>query len=429
MHFHTLSPPQQIVTTMKWIYEGGMTTSTGGNISLKEPGGDIWVTPSGMDKGIVGADDIVHLDPDAKVISEGNPSSELPSHYCIYRERPDIGAVIHAHPPGLITFSIAGEIPDTNIISRMREVCGNVGFAPYRIPGSEALGRSIAGQFARGHQAVVMENHGVAVGGKDLDEAYRRFELLEACCQTIIHANRIGNWRGLSIEEIEKRRLQTRSMPSGDHTPDHSEQLDLRSAVTEIAKRVCRQRLMTSSGGCLSVRTGVESCWITPENINKRLLEPEELVLLRQGQSEKGKVPDRLATLHQQIYLQHPGVRTVITARPPCLSALGITGRTLDTRTIPESYVFLRDIPLVSCSRELNDPEEAGRLSGMISYETPMLLIRNELLLVTGRTLQEAFDRLEIAEFGARSAIDALVMGGANPLHETQLRGLEKFIS
>ena len=118
------------------------------------------------------------------------PSSEFPFHQAIYEARPDIRAIVHAHPPALVSFSIVRQIPNTNIIPQAKHICGPIGYAAYALPGGEELGDKIAGEFTKGFHAVIMENHGTVVGGSDLKDAYIRFETLEFSARTLIGATR-----------------------------------------------------------------------------------------------------------------------------------------------------------------------------------------------------------------------------------------------
>ncbi|HPR30485.1 MAG TPA: class II aldolase/adducin family protein, partial [Prolixibacteraceae bacterium] len=139
-----MHPAVQITKIIGRIYRNGMTTTSGGNVSILDQNGDIWVTPSGIDKGTLRPSDIVCVKANGKTEGKHKPSSEFPFHKAIYETRPDIKAVIHAHPPALVSFSIVREIPDTNIIPQAKYICGPIGYAPYELPGSEALGQNIA---------------------------------------------------------------------------------------------------------------------------------------------------------------------------------------------------------------------------------------------------------------------------------------------
>src|SRR6056297_2533794 len=149
-----MHPRDQIILTISRIYKRGLTTTSGGNISIIEERGDIWVTPSAIDKGSLRRSDIVCIRKDGTIEGRHKPSSEFPFHRAIYECRPDIHAIIHAHPPGLVAFSIVRQIPNTNVIPQARNICGPIGYASYALPGSEDLGSSIAEEFKKKYNAV-----------------------------------------------------------------------------------------------------------------------------------------------------------------------------------------------------------------------------------------------------------------------------------
>ena len=105
---------------------------------------------------------------DGTIIGPHKPSIEYPFHRKIYELRPDFQAIVHAHPPALVSFSIVRKVPDTRIIPQANRVCGPVGYAPYALPGSEKLGENIAATFAEGYNIIILENHGMAAGGRNL---------------------------------------------------------------------------------------------------------------------------------------------------------------------------------------------------------------------------------------------------------------------
>ena len=106
-----------------------------------------------------------------------------------------------------MAFSICRRVPDTRLLPQLRRVCGAVGFAPYALPGSEALGRSIAAAFAEGSHCLVLENHGVVTGGAMLAHAFERFETLEFAAKTVIKASTLGPVRYLTDAEVDRPRL------------------------------------------------------------------------------------------------------------------------------------------------------------------------------------------------------------------------------
>ncbi len=194
-----MHPAEQIAIIIGRIYRSGMTTTSGGNLSIMDENGDMWITPAGIDKGSLTPSDIMCVKADGTIIGPHKPSSEYPFHRALYKIRPGLHSVIHAHPPGLVTFSITKKVPDTSILPQALGVCGPIGFAPYALPGSELLGEKIAGEFAKNqdYKAVIMENHGVVLMGEDIADAYQRLETLELCARTILNADTLGTPRYL----------------------------------------------------------------------------------------------------------------------------------------------------------------------------------------------------------------------------------------
>ena len=143
-----MHPAEQIVMLINRVYQKGLTTTSGGNLSIMDSEGVIWITPSGIDKGSLTPADICKVLPDGTVIGKHKPSVELPFHKLVYKTRPDVSAVLHAHPPALVSFSLIRKAPDVNIIPTPHQVCGEVGIAKYEVPGSEALGKNVAAAFA-----------------------------------------------------------------------------------------------------------------------------------------------------------------------------------------------------------------------------------------------------------------------------------------
>src|ERR1700678_4098550 len=154
-----LHPRDEIMRTMERIYRYRMTTTSGGNLSIRAPNGDIWITPTRVDKGSLRREDIVRVCADGRCEGLYPPSSELPFHKAIYQQRPDLGGIIHAHAVALVAFSVCRRVPDTRLFPQAHQVCGTGGFAPYALPGSVKLGRNIANTFAKGFNCVVLENH------------------------------------------------------------------------------------------------------------------------------------------------------------------------------------------------------------------------------------------------------------------------------
>lgn len=426
MSFDLLSPREQLARLMGRIYAAGLTTLSGGNLSIKDTDGSIWITPSGVDKGTLTPNDIMHLLPDGTVEGPHRPSMEFPFHRAIYERRPDLNAVVHAHPPALVTFSIVRSIPDTRIIPQAQRVCGKVGFAPYATPGSQKLGANIADTFAEGCDSVLLENHGAVTGGVTLLNAYQRMETLDFCARTLLRAKAIGVACGLTDDQLVSFDTASDLLPEFDLDHHSSRERELRGQIATTLARACDRQLMISTEGVISARVDDRSFLITPTGQDRRDVTNEALVLIRDGRRERGKTPSRSARMHAAIYAKHPAISAIMTAQPPNASAYAVTACRFDSRTIPESYVMLRDVPLIPYGTPFSDPES---VANVVSPRSPVALIQNDCVLTLGANIMQAFDRLEVLEFSARSLIDTLSLGKLMPMEDEALDDLRRAFS
>jgi L-fuculose-phosphate aldolase len=417
-------PRDQITGIIRRIYDAGLTTTSGGNISIRDGEGNIWITPTAIDKGSLQRKDIVCVQPDGSITGHYRPSSEFPFHKAIYEARPDISAVIHAHPPALVSFSIVRKLPDMNIIPQAKHVCGPIGYAPYALPGGSELGDNLAREFRKGFHAVIMENHGTVVGGTDLKDAYVRFETLEFTARTIINASTIGTPHYLTDKQIGTFHSQIpEDLPEMDRVAHPAKELSIRRHISNLVRRSCTQGLMISSYGTVSVRWRGDDFLITPRNVPRWEMDLGDIVQIAAGKREPGKLPSRALRIHQQIYRLNPHINSIIMTQPRHIMAFGVSGKKLDVRTIPESWIFLQDIPMVEFGGQF---DHTGELAEMFSPLTPAVIIRNDSIIVTGDKLLQTFDRLEVAEFSARSLIMSRPLGKLVPINERQIEELRK---
>ena len=419
-----MHPRDQIVAIISRIYERSLTTTSGGNISIIDENGDIWVTPSAVDKGSLRSSDIMLVKRDGTVLGKHKPSSEYPFHKAIFESRPDIRAIIHAHPPALVSFSIARSTPNTNVISQAKHICGPIGYATYEIPGSKELGQRIGEEFKKGYKAVIMENHGTVVGGSDINDAFQRFETFEFCARTIIYGQMIGEVKYLTDERIQQFEAQSMDMlPEMERAEYPSDERQIRTEICRIVHRACRQGLMLSSYGTVSVRWQGNDFLITPSNIVRWNMDLNDVVQIRNGHREPNKTPSRVTWLHQEIYNRFPHINSIILTQPPYLMAFGASHRSLDVRTIPESWIFLQDVPLMPYGNHFRGKTE---IPDQLSKGMPALIIENDSVLVTGDRLLQTFDRLEVAEFSAKSLVLASSIGQLQPINQQQIEDLRK---
>jgi len=174
------------------MYARGLIAGSDGNLSVRLKGGRILATPSGVAKGRMTPEKLVVTDTSGKVlIGREKPSSELKVHLAAYRLRPDIDAVVHAHPPAALALSLAGIEMEPPAIPEAVLTLGPIARTEYKAPGSQALAERME-KGLRCHNAMIMERHGALTLGRDLEEAYNRMESLEHTAQTLWMAKLLG---------------------------------------------------------------------------------------------------------------------------------------------------------------------------------------------------------------------------------------------
>lgn len=186
------------------MYRQGYIAAGDGNVSARLEDDRVLVTPSGFHKGFIGESDLVVVDLAGKLRKgQHKPSSEFAMHALAYRERPDVRAVVHAHPPLTVGLALAGVSLAQCVLSETCLVLGAILTAPYSTPTTEEV-PNVLRPYLRQANAIVMDRHGALTLGRDLDEAYNRLEAMEHASK-ITHAARvIGPIRPLPAVEVDK---------------------------------------------------------------------------------------------------------------------------------------------------------------------------------------------------------------------------------
>jgi len=199
-----LKERKHVAAIMRRLYRQGLTTCSGGNISLRVDDDRFLITPSALDKGALNYRQIAVMTLSGENLSLGlKPSIEADMHRRILRYRRDICAVVHAHPKNA-SFFTATRSPKirTDLLAEARFVLGKPSFAPYALMGTPELGKNLEFALSEGAYVALLENHGVLTIGKSLLEAFDRIEVLEAAAEMTFMAEYSGE-----ISPLSKRRL------------------------------------------------------------------------------------------------------------------------------------------------------------------------------------------------------------------------------
>ena len=188
------------------IWTRGFVAANDGNFTVRLSDNRILTTPTGVSKGFMNTNMIIKVDLNGKVIEGSHrykPSSELLMHLEVYRQRPDVRAAVHAHPPFATSFAVAGIPIDQCVLPEAMLTLGAVPIAKFALPSTEEIPQSIH-ELIKTSDAILLENHGALTVGPDLLTAYYRMETLEHTAHIIFNALQLGKVNVLS-EEIAAR--------------------------------------------------------------------------------------------------------------------------------------------------------------------------------------------------------------------------------
>ena len=195
---------QQMVDIGLRIYQRGYVAATDGNISVSMDEERLLVSPAGVCLGELRPEELVVVEQGGKTSDRSQrPTSELPMHLEVYGQRPDVGAVIHAHPPLATAFTVAGISLAQCVIPEVVLTMGSIPTTEYATPSTEQ-GRRAVRELIRTHDALILDRHGTLTVGPDLINAYRRLEKVEHAAQVTLAARQLGNVQTLPVEEVRR---------------------------------------------------------------------------------------------------------------------------------------------------------------------------------------------------------------------------------
>ena len=197
---------KELVRFGRLCYERNLLVAMDGNLSVRLPSGDVLCTRAGTHKGFLDDDDLVVIDARGKKLrGRGEPTSEILMHLACYEERPDVCAVVHAHPPISIAFTIAGQSMARCVLPEVVLTLGVVPTVPYATTGTQTLADKIRPHI-KAHDAILMDRHGAVCLGRDLLEAFCRLETLEHTALITRTARDLGGVKELPPDEAVRLR-------------------------------------------------------------------------------------------------------------------------------------------------------------------------------------------------------------------------------
>lgn len=209
---------EEIVRVGRMLYAKDFLAASDGNVSARLDGGRFLITPSGLHKGFLEPEQLVVVDENGRRVDAGTPAnrdlkptSELPMHLEAYRQRPDVQAVVHAHPPIAVSLTIANVPLDEYLLPESIVFLGQIPTAPYSTPSTAENAAAIRTLITH-HDGIMLERHGSLTVGRTVMEAFMRLETLEQHARIAFMTTQLGNRRPLEPEKVETLLAMRRAM-------------------------------------------------------------------------------------------------------------------------------------------------------------------------------------------------------------------------
>jgi L-fuculose-phosphate aldolase len=195
---------REMVRYSRWLYRLGFVPGTSGNLSVRLDGERLLATPTGISKFMIRSADVVVVDLDGRQLAgTRRVTSEIGMHLAIYRQREDVEAVIHSHPPIATAFACSGRALDEMFCQEAVMTLGSVPLAEYATTGTDEVADSLI-PFIPGHEAILLANHGAVTYGRNLFDAFQKMETLEHLAHIRLVTHQLGCARTLEGEQAER---------------------------------------------------------------------------------------------------------------------------------------------------------------------------------------------------------------------------------
>jgi L-fuculose-phosphate aldolase len=237
---------QDIVEVGRRIWLRGYVAANDGNISIRLGPDEFLCTPTGVSKGFMTTEMMIKVNSKGeKIAGASKPSSEIKMHLEVYRDRPDVNAVVHAHPPVSTAFAVAGLSLSKPVMTEVIMTLGSIPLTEYATPSTDEVPQSIA-EFIKRHDAILMKSHGALTVGSDVFDAYYKMEILEHSAAVSLAARQLGGEKELEPEQVQRLvELTNKAGIPGMHPgyPDYSfDEERLTKIITTAVQKVLKER-------------------------------------------------------------------------------------------------------------------------------------------------------------------------------------------
>lgn len=349
MQSKKMHPAEEICYVMKRAYQRNMVSSAGGCLSVRDEEGYMWISPTSQDKGNLQPEWIAKYDTQGNQLSDYAGSMEWDNHLAIYNARPDVKAIFHTHSSAMLSIVFAREPLATKTFAGLAaKYKDKIAQIPFSIPGSEQLCSDIVKAVKNDKDILTLDSHGTYIlCSSNLFDAFKVQDFIEMTARTQVIAPALGNLLPDLTEEQIKSYVVNAENEVFDVLERKQETLTecaARKQLCILAKRGYENRVIDCLGASFSLRLGEDDFIITPADGDIANLKKHDIIRVKNGKIEEGKVAPERTAFHRAVYLKNSEVGSVLVGAPAYAAAYCITDAKFDCSIDPELTFCIKGV-------------------------------------------------------------------------------------
>lgn len=405
-----MTPAEEICYVMKRAYERQMISSAGGCVAIRDEDGSVWVSPTSLDKGHLTPDTIAHYTIDGKQLSAYEGSMEWTNLLAVLRARPDIKAIFHTHSSGILSSAFAREAVEYRQFANEAVLLGDVAQIPFSVPASDQLCDDVVASVKTGANVLTLDSHGTYILSPDgLLEGFMLQDMFEMASRAWALAPTLGTTLpALSAEQIAayKAAKDAETYDSYEQGEETDEVKAAREQLVELIGRGYRNAVIDCCQASMSIRLGDDDFLINPADKDIATLTPADLVRVKDGKVEAGKVAPFRTCVHRDVYNTKDHVGAVIINASAYFGMYCITDAEFSIAIDPELNFYIKGVGKYPFGTPTTTFAQDFDASNQM-----VAVVENDCAVITGVNAVKCLGIAECLEYATRAVSDMAARG------------------
>ena len=400
-----MTPAEEICYVMRRAYERQMVSSAGGCVAIRDDNGNVWVSPTSQDKGHLTPDMIAEYTIDGHQLSDYEGSMEWTNLLAVLRARPDVKAIFHTHSSGILSSAFARKAVECRSFANEAALLGDVAQIPFSVPASDQLCDDVVAAVKTGANVLTLDSHGTYIlSSEGLLEGFMLQDMFEMAARAGALAPTMGNeLPALTDEQIASYKVakEAETYDSYEQVEETDEVKAAREKLVELIRRGYDNGVIDCCQASMSLRLGEDDFLINPGNGDVAELRPSDLVRVKAGKAEAGKVAPFRTCVHRDVYNAKGHVGAVIINATAYFGMYCITDAQFDIAIDPELNFYIKGVgkyPFGTPATTFAKDYDAN--SQMVA------VVENDCAVITGVNGVKCLGIAECLEYATRAVSD-----------------------